>query len=294
MDLADHMRTIAANWWRILVISSVVAAGVYGWSRYQPNTYVGAFLVSVAPEVNNDNQNIDPNTIAIRVANQAYILKSRTMAESAMIVGDLKRYNMSATELQDRLSIVTVQLAGNILIKTSAHSKQQAVDEATAYANALREGSIATANGDLQRRLDIAKQLITKLTAFLKQNDVKPGSQEEIQARNLLETQKTIRTNLENPLTPQLGVVRLIGTASLDNAGEPVAPLPTRDGLLAFLVAFVIASESFVVGRALSDRVAKATDVEAITALTGLPVLALVPRGRGLRSLKPSALCAQT
>jgi capsular exopolysaccharide synthesis family protein len=61
----------------------------------------------------------------------------------------------------------------------------------------------------------------------------------------------------------------------------PVSPRPKRAGLLGFLVALVLVGEGTVVFRAFGDRFARTNDVEQITSFTGLPVLAMVPRGRG-------------
>ncbi len=276
MDLADHFRTIAANWWRILLIAAIVGGGVYGWSRHQPNTYVAAYLVNVAPEVDK-GIGIDPNTLAIRVANETFTLQSQAVAVQAVKTGKLR---INADELRSRLEVVTVSFAGNILIKTSAHSTTEALAEADAYAKALQQSSIDTAQSEVDALIQQIKDSITAYTAYAKQPAVK-GTPAEQEIKNRIEEQTKAQFTLEHPFSVSLGVIRLKGTATLDNNGEPVAPSPIRDGVLALLIAFVVASEGFVLVHAFSDRVSKATDVEAITELTGLPVLALVPRGRG-------------
>ena len=39
MDLTDHLRTIGANWWRILLIAVIIGGGVFAFSKSQKKTY---------------------------------------------------------------------------------------------------------------------------------------------------------------------------------------------------------------------------------------------------------------
>jgi capsular exopolysaccharide synthesis family protein len=58
-----------------------------------------------------------------------------------------------------------------------------------------------------------------------------------------------------------------------------ISPKPTRDALLAFIVALVLAAELSVGLRVWSDRFSADEDPEAIAAYVGLPLLATIPRG---------------
>jgi len=60
----------------------------------------------------------------------------------------------------------------------------------------------------------------------------------------------------------------------------PVAPTPERDALLAFLIALVVNAELFALLGYLTGRFTKGHESEEVALLTGLPVLALVPRQR--------------
>src|SRR4029079_10179978 len=79
----------------------------------------------------------------------------------------------------------------------------------------------------------------------------------------------------------------------------PISPRPLRAGLLGFLVALVFVAEGLVLLRAFGDRFARTNDVEQITSFTGLPVLAMVPRGRGpdvveaFRTLRTNLMCLE-
>jgi capsular exopolysaccharide synthesis family protein len=63
-------------------------------------------------------------------------------------------------------------------------------------------------------------------------------------------------------------------------AGGAVAPTPERDALLAFLIALVVNAELFALFGYLAGRFTRGHESEEVELLTGLPVLALVPRGR--------------
>jgi polysaccharide biosynthesis transport protein len=60
----------------------------------------------------------------------------------------------------------------------------------------------------------------------------------------------------------------------------PVAPTPERDALLAFLIALVVNAELFALSGYLSGRFTKGHESEEVALLTGLPVLAMIPRQR--------------
>jgi capsular exopolysaccharide synthesis family protein len=64
------------------------------------------------------------------------------------------------------------------------------------------------------------------------------------------------------------------------NPSSPVAPTPERDALLAFLIALVVNAELFALLGYLAGRFTKGHENEEVELLTGLPVLALVPRRR--------------
>jgi polysaccharide biosynthesis transport protein len=62
--------------------------------------------------------------------------------------------------------------------------------------------------------------------------------------------------------------------------GGAVSPTPTRDALLAFLIALVVNSELFALLGYLGGRFTKGHESEEVGHLTGVPVLALIPRRR--------------
>jgi capsular exopolysaccharide synthesis family protein len=60
----------------------------------------------------------------------------------------------------------------------------------------------------------------------------------------------------------------------------PIAPTPTRDALLAFLIALVINSELFALFGYLGGRLTRGSESDDVERVTGVPVLALIPRQR--------------
>ena len=51
MDIAEHFAVIWRRKWRVLLLSLVIAGGVYGYSRTLPKTYKGKHLPHPKAEV---------------------------------------------------------------------------------------------------------------------------------------------------------------------------------------------------------------------------------------------------
>ncbi|HEY1738953.1 MAG TPA: P-loop NTPase [Acidimicrobiia bacterium] len=279
MDLTDHLRTIGANWWRILLIAVIIGGGVFAFSKSQKKTYRASELVSVAPQLNQNGAPEDSQTLAFKVSAFSQILSQDSVAQSAVTIGNLdKKYGLGYKDVQSGMSQVDNAVGGLILVRFASHNTQEALDTVDAIAKSLQQNSAAS-------------NAISNQTSIASYNKAIAGYQQALQNKNLSANARTqIESFISNAQVQiaQLqqpnaggGSITLQTTPQLDNSGAPISPTPTRDGVLAFLVAAVIAAESFVVVRALSDRVSKATDVATITDLTGLPVLAQVPHGRG-------------
>src|SRR4051794_35376560 len=256
MDLADHLRVISANWWRILLIAALVGVGVFVFSYNLPNTYEGFTLVNVAPAQLSNGAIISQETMAFRVAAYAQLLKTRNVADAAAVKlrNGPRHYQLSAAAVRGRLGVVPNNVAGLIGITASAHSQQEAMDISNAYAQALNDASLQqaradynTAKANLEREIRFGQLLINQTPASDTASTAK--------YREFIAERQTNLAGLElNTGDPVIAP----GPATLNNDGAPVAPRPTRDGTLAFLVAFVVTAESFVVARALSDRFARA------------------------------------
>ncbi len=277
MDLADHFRTIGANWWRILLIAVIVGAAVFGFSKTQDKTYRASVLVSVAPQLNENGAPEDAQTLAFKVAAFAQTLTQDDIAKGAVAIGHLDtKYGLDYKGVQAGESMVTNSIGGLILVRFASHNTQEALDTASALAKSLQQNSQSADAANNQTTINQNNEQITRLKALLN----RPGFSGNV-AGQISDKISSLEFTNAQLSAPTSGSVTLQTGAQLDGGGAPISPTPTRDGLLAFLVAAVVAAESFVVVRALSDRVSKAADVATITDLTGLPVLAQVPHGRG-------------
>src|SRR4051812_2188089 len=140
MDLTDHLRTIGANWWRILLIAIIVGVAVFGFSKSQDNTYRASELVLVAPQLNTPGSIGDAQTLAFKVAAFAQLLRTDSIAQDAVKVGHLKR---DYKAVQSSLSLITNSVAGLIDIRSTAHDKAEALATVDALAKALQQNSAA-------------------------------------------------------------------------------------------------------------------------------------------------------
>ncbi len=234
--------------------------------------------MSVAPQLNEFGAVQDQQTLQFKVSAFAQILQSDSVAQGAVTTGNLdKKYGLDYKGVESNLSMITNSVGGLILIRSSSHDKAEALATVDALARSLQKNSASSDKINNQTTLAANNKAIAnykKILATLKD----AGARTQIQA--LISNLQVENAQLQAP-TAGGGSIRIQTAPQLDNNGAPISPTPTRDAVLAFLVAAVVSAESFVVVRALSDRVSKATDVGTITDLTGLPVLALVPHGRG-------------
>src|SRR5689334_11144454 len=140
MDLTDHLRTIGANWWRILLIALIVGGGVYAFSKSQTNTYRASELILVAPQLNEAGSIGDQQTLQFKVSAFAQLLREDSISQAAVKLGHLDtKHGLSYRDVQSSLSMITNPVGGLILIRSSAHNKQQALDTVDALAKALQQ-----------------------------------------------------------------------------------------------------------------------------------------------------------
>jgi capsular exopolysaccharide synthesis family protein len=277
MDLADHIRTIAANWWRILLIAALFGAAAFTFSKTRDKTYECSTLVTVAAaEARHNDIPFGPDQLAFRVALYSNFLKSPAVANAAVKAGNLGQYGLDGYSVANRLSDFEIPIAGLIQVKATATSVKEACAIAAAYAQGLVDVGVQQANADATSQRNILQAQIDKIDVVLKDATLAPAAKTQLETtrQTLAVQQANIQVNTTTP-------VAVLSPATPTDNGAPIAPRPSRDGLLVFLAVLVITAEAFVIARAFSDRVSRTFDVEAITELTGLPVLAMVPKGRG-------------
>jgi capsular exopolysaccharide synthesis family protein len=272
MTLADHMRVIATNWWRILLVALAVGALAYLYSNSQANVYQSATLLSVAPGLGNENQQqVTSDDLAFRAEYYAAIARTSTVAGAGARRAHL---NISSTEAASRVSTLTNQTSGFILLKAKGPTPRDAQLLGQNTAEALK----AYVNTEQQNVVDQRVALLQgRIRAYqLERENTTPGSQERFQLDQQISATQVVITTTRTTLPFAISTV----TPAIFNS-SPVSPTPARDSLLAFMIAGIIVAEALVILRAFSDRFARSQDAAGISEFTGLPVLAMIPRGRG-------------
>jgi len=272
MDLADHFRAIVANWWRILLVALVVGVGTYAWSNSRDPVFKAESLLSVAGDDVVDLQaGTTQDQLSFRAEYFAAIGMTTAVAGRA---ADVEHLPYTATEMLDRYKMVTSNTSGLILVSASAGSPEAAERIARGVATALGEvvaddqtAARAEREGQIGRRISAIEEAMSR---------VAPRSTEWAAYDQALALNKTALIDAQSQ-----GFFRISVVTQALAADSPVSPRPERDALLYFLIACVLTSESLVVARAFSDRLARSTDSASVTELTGLPVLTMVPRGPG-------------
>ncbi len=279
MDLADHFRVVRANWWKILLAAVVVGALSYVYSARQPKVYSTNQLLSVASQDVIGGGSVDPSKIDFRASFYAAIGNSSTIAKAARtdaVKLDPKLADLSADTIQGDINVSTTDTSGFLLLSANGRSAGEAVTLAKATSSALSQ-FILNLQQDQQNQsrnaLTAQKQRLQTALDGLTGGSSNPAYA-DVQALLNQTTAALITLQQTSPLGIESVTVPITPTT-------PVSPRPKKAGLLGFLVALVLVGEGTVIARAFSDRFARANDVEQITSFTGLPVLAMVPRGRG-------------
>jgi polysaccharide biosynthesis transport protein len=273
VDLADHLRVLRSNWWKILVVALIVGGLAYAYSHSQPKMYAANQLLSVASQDVTSTQNLDPNQIDFRASFYAAVGKTPGIAATAR--AHEKLTSLTDDEVSSDINVTTTATTGILQVSTRGRNPVEAVQIADGVSYALSQYVKKQQQDETDAQRATLTKTITSLQNALTTPAVRnnPSLQNFVQ-QNLQTAQQTLLTLQATgfqvtPLTPPIATL------------GPVSPHPKKAGLLGFLVTLVVVGEGLVVLRAFGDRFARTNDVEQITSFTGLPVLAMVPRGRG-------------
>lgn len=267
------MRIMRTNWWKILVIAMIVGGLSYAYSRSQPKVYAADQLLSVASQDVTSSAAIDPNQIDFRASFYAAVGNTPAIAAAAKEKEHLD--SLSVDEVRSKIDVSTTDTTGILKVSTTGRDTFEAVKIAAGVSAALADFVTAQqATETNAKKAGIQKQIDGYREALKTPAVVNDPALQAFINQQLSNASQTLFSLVPNgfqvaPLTPP---VARIG---------PVSPHPKKAGLLGFLVALILAGEGLVVLRAFGDRFARTNDVEQITSFTGLPVLAMVPRGRG-------------
>jgi capsular exopolysaccharide synthesis family protein len=273
VDLLAHLNIFRVNWWKMLIVGAIVGAASYAFSASHPKIYAADQLMSVATTDASRLINHDPDQVELRVAFYAALGNSRLIARTVRTRQKLT--TLSVEEVQSNILVFETATSGILEVTANGRSQFEAAQIAGGVSAALSAYVTAqqTAETDAQRKQIQAQ--VASLTTMLDTADVEGDAP----VRSFVEQEiSRLRRSLLTLEVTGFQVTPL--TVPVTRPG-PVSPHPQKAGLLGFLVAALIVGEAAVAIRGFKDRFTHTNDVEQITAFTGLPVLAMVPTGRG-------------
>lgn len=268
MDLADHFRVIAHNWWRILIVGLLVAASVYVMSKRQAKVYVATAQLSVTA-AQQGSFPVARDDVVFLADTYAQRATTRPVVERALKTAKI---NLDVFTAQDRLSAAASGDTGFLTVTAEGPSPRAS----SRLGNAVAAALVADLKQQQQQQVDNdvapVKAQIDQIAAQLQSL---PSDSTE---RSSLETRYSalLQAELDRETQPS-NQIELVSGAELPTG--PARPQPFRDAVLGFVVALVIAAELSVAIESFSDRLPRSGDPEAIARMFGLPVLAMVPRG---------------
>jgi capsular exopolysaccharide synthesis family protein len=276
MDLADHFRVIAHNWWRVLLVAVLVAGSVYYLSSAQDDVYEASTTMSVSSGLASSGS-VSPKDQSVFLAlTYAELALTRPVVAAAVKEGDI---DVSVDDAEGRLEVEPASDTGFLTITAKAPRPREAAALANATAVALRDAVAAEQRRAIEQDLESVNDEIAAVQADLAVTGEGTPARAELETRYaaLLQaaierrTQPSDRVEVVSPARPPAG---------------PVSPRPKRDALLAFLVAGILAAEASVAVSAFGDRLPRTLDAERVGEVLGAPVLTTVPRGTGPQTVE--------
>jgi capsular exopolysaccharide synthesis family protein len=287
MGVSEHLRVIWRRKWRILAVALVLAGIVYVRSDAAPDEYRASAILSVAPGATDAGAEA-----AGRLARSyAVLAQTRPVVALAVEQGALR---VGASAARDQVA-ATATDDGFVEISADGPSPQRAEQLASAVADAL----VAT----VRTRQEAARQeTVGPATAQLEDVQRQLGSRDlpndaPLRTALLARYTELTRAVVEAGLRP-FDRVEVVSPAR--SSTEPIAPTPARDALATFLTALAAFSLLAALVEVLSDRFSTERPAEEATRVTGLPVLAEIPRAGGaevveaFRTLRTSLMFMST
>lgn len=254
--------------WRILIVSALIAFLVFARSNTIDELYAAEAKLSVTPGASSAGQ---------VVPLQDSLFLARTYAEQATTVPVVRaaleqsELELSVDEATDALSAEAATDVGFITITATAPSPELAELLAESTALALVEAIDAQQEANIALLLEPVNEQIAAIEEQLGAMAADDPNRESLEARlGPLQTAAA-----ERQLRSQDRVV-LVSPARADDS--PVVPTPLRDAILAFIIALIVNAELAVLISVLGDRFSR-NFLDEIPRLTGLPILAEIPRG---------------
>jgi polysaccharide biosynthesis transport protein len=272
MDLAAHFRVIAQNWLRILLISIGIAVLVFAASTVQSKKYQASETLQVTPGPDTSAGETLSAASSYLAQNYAKIAETDTVLRSAIRDSGM---DLTLNEAAARVSAKQVGDLGFIEVKATGPSKADA-ERLTRFASSALINTVQAQQTNA-RFADLTPIQAQRTQLQQQLNDLPPGAPErpglEGQIDALDEAEVQVRSRRDN----RIGIV-----STADPADSPISPKPLRDALLAFVVSLVVVAELTVLVHYTGDRFSRTEDTADVTRITGLPVLAKIPKGSGI------------
>ena len=264
----EQNQTIRAIWsyrWWILLAAVCAAIASYFWSQSQTKTYRANALAQViaAPQLRGDF--VDDVTV------QSITNLYAQLAETREVMRDARRrtgLDVDQGLFEDRVEVGQAEQPGVLeFIGRSSDPKRASV-----YANAYIDAFIAYVRRREENRRSIAIEGVEDRIREIDERleDLSPRSPEALTLRS---QQTALQQVVADEIIRPGDAVELIEPAEAPTDAE--SPKPKRNAALAFLAMLVLGSALAYLRTLLGDRY---HSVEEVTADTGLPLLAEVPR----------------
>ncbi|MBW3615341.1 MAG: hypothetical protein KY439_08550 [Actinobacteria bacterium] len=286
MGLSEYLRVIWRRKWRILVVALVLAATVYARSDSRPEEYAAEAMLAVTP-----GRASAPGAARFLAHSYAVLAGTRPVVARAVEDGKLR---VGASAARDQVAAEATD-DGFLRIRAEGASPRRAEQLATAVAQALVTTVKARQDAARQETVAAAVAEMTDLERQLGSRDL--AGEAPLRAALLARYTELTRAVTASRLVPP-DRVEIVSPARA--ASTPVSPQPAGDALVTLLLALAGFSVLAVGVEVLSDRFSTERPAEEATRITGLPVLAQIPKAGGaevieaFRTLRTSLMFMST
>ncbi|HVF31410.1 MAG TPA: polysaccharide biosynthesis tyrosine autokinase [Acidimicrobiales bacterium] len=287
MGVSEHLRVVWRRKWRILAVALVLAGIVHVRSDATPDEYRAVAVLAVVP----GGADAGSDAAGRLARSYAVLAETRPVVGLAVEQGDLR---VGASAARDQVE-ARANDDGFVEVTGDGSTPARAERLAASVGDAL----VATVESRQESaRAETVAPAVAELEALERQigsRDLAPDA--PLRTALLARFGELHRAVTEVRLRP-LDRVEVVSPARAATA--PVAPAPARDGLLTFLGALAAFSLLAVLVEAFSDRFSTERPAEEATRMTGLPVLAEIPRTGGaevveaFRTLRTSLMFMST
>lgn len=277
MDLAEHFAVMWRQRWRIVAAALIVAGLVYFARSSVPAVYEARVVLAVSPGRLATGQARDPEEALFLARTYAELATTRPVVSDAVQRAGLR---IDADRASDQVSVDVSEEVSFLSVTATGASPDAARRLAQGLSDALVAALERQQADDVQAAIAPLRARATTLENELDALGPDAPGRSTIQAR--------YQAVLEQIAAHELRAGdRLAVISPARAASAPVSPKPTRDAVFAFIAALVVNAELAVLLRGAGDRLPQKRLVEEVPRLTGLPLLADLPRADGRDAVEP-------